>query len=103
MSWTAYRQFASSPEQAHTARIARLIFCCNVQQFRDWRASVFTSGDKGRPEWNGSAQDLAHCQAWLSAIETVLMTGESIPAESRTQLMRELELAKQTLEQAIAR
>lgn len=103
MSWTAYHQFAFSPEQAHTARIACLIFCCNVQQFQNRRAIVFTSGDKGQPEWNGSDHDLAHCQAWLSAIETALLAGESMPAESRTQLMQELALAKQTLEQAIAR
>ncbi|MEM6555719.1 MAG: hypothetical protein AAF642_07595 [Pseudomonadota bacterium] len=64
---------------------------------------MFSTGDEGPPKWNGSTRDLAHCQAWLSAIETALMTGKSMPAESRTQLMQELELAKQTLEQAIAR
>lgn len=63
---------------------------------------MFSKGDKGQPIWTGSAKDLAHCQAWLSAVEKALLTDETKPAEPDCQLIQELELAKQTLEQAIA-
>jgi len=63
---------------------------------------LFSKGDKGQPIWTGSAKDLVHYQAWLSAVEKALMTDETKPAEPGSQLMQELELAKQTLEQAIA-
>ncbi|MEM9180802.1 MAG: hypothetical protein AAGA89_13895 [Pseudomonadota bacterium] len=62
---------------------------------------MFSKGDKGKPIWKGSEKDLAHCQAWLSAVEKALMTDETKPAKPDRQLMQELELAKQTLEQAI--